>query len=291
MVEGKPDVSRFRRVMARTLKKASAGGQHVRVFGEMVALLWMDDQQQAALRLEELWNELRERVVPFTLLCAYPLTLFARGADVLPFAEICQRHALVLPDGRYSALSLPAERLREVTVLQQKARAFAAEIEERRLAELAARESAERWRALAESLPQLLFTALPNGYVEYVNRQWIAYTGFDAAALQTGGWQQLVHPEDLHDFLTAWQQALHTGAVMVGEYRLRKHDEEYRWHVCQVVPVATAASDASLWISTFTDIHEQKVFSPTSTSKKCWRSGKMPSSAWQAMNSKRPLPV
>jgi two-component system CheB/CheR fusion protein len=93
----------------------------VRIFGEMVALLWADGMHQAAIELEAQWNALAN-TLPFTLLCAYPLAGFGSEADETSFREICAHHAHVVPAESYATLATQAERNSAIAQLQHKAR-------------------------------------------------------------------------------------------------------------------------------------------------------------------------
>jgi signal transduction histidine kinase len=147
MVDGMPEPHRFVAVVGGAIARAAEGQRHVRVFGEMVALLWAEGNQDAAIRLEELWNDLQGVVQPFSLFCAYPMQGFAGEVYGDPFGEICQRHSRVIPDESYSALTSPEERLRAITHLQQKASSLAAEIAERKAVEEALTQALGRERA------------------------------------------------------------------------------------------------------------------------------------------------
>lgn len=118
MVDGNPDRDRFFSVVGAVLDRASDGGRTVRAFGEMVALLWERGAVPAAIRLEELWNEIAQ-TRPFTLLCAYPVGASADPASADRFAEVCERHTNVVPAESYTGL--PEEiRLQHVSLLQQR---------------------------------------------------------------------------------------------------------------------------------------------------------------------------
>ncbi|HEY9402449.1 MAG TPA: ATP-binding protein [Pyrinomonadaceae bacterium] len=134
MVGGLPDVGRFSEVVGELVARAAAGGRRVRIFGEMVALLWAEENYDAAIRLEELWNELH-RTRPFTLFCAYPMCGFGGEARARGLGDVCTTHARVIPAESYSAITEADERLRTIIGLQQKARTLEAEIAERREAE------------------------------------------------------------------------------------------------------------------------------------------------------------
>jgi signal transduction histidine kinase len=141
MLAGAPEPGRFAEVVGGVIAQAEQGGRHVRAFGEMVALLWAEGNAAAAIRLEELWNDLRDATAtPFSLCCGYPMQGFASEANGAPFADICARHSHVIPAEGYSALVSADERLRAITLLQQKAAALEAEIDERK--QLEARKNA-----------------------------------------------------------------------------------------------------------------------------------------------------
>jgi signal transduction histidine kinase len=154
MVDGTPDPARFADLIGGVVDRAAAAGRSgrpgVAAFGEMVALLWERGQTEAALRLEQLWNDLA-RTRAFVLRCAYPMSCFGRAADAAPIARICAEHARVIPVESYTRLTDDAERSRAIALLQQKARALEAEIAERKRAE-------EALRAANEELRQALVT-------------------------------------------------------------------------------------------------------------------------------------
>ena len=134
MSGGLPDANRFSEVVEGVVARAAAGGRRVRIFGEMVALLWAEENYDAAIRLEEFWNELH-KARPFTLFCAYPMCGFGGEARARGLGDVCTSHARVIPAESYSAIAEADERLRTIIGLQQKARTLEAEIAERREAE------------------------------------------------------------------------------------------------------------------------------------------------------------
>ncbi|MDQ1611955.1 MAG: hypothetical protein QOG00_1886 [Pyrinomonadaceae bacterium] len=134
MVGGRPDAGRFAESVGAVVAHAAAGHGRVRIFGEMVALLWAEENYDAAIRLEELWNELH-RTRPFTLFCAYPMQGFGGEGDARRLGDVCTTHARVIPAESYSGIADADARLRTIISLQQKARTLEAEIAERREAE------------------------------------------------------------------------------------------------------------------------------------------------------------
>ncbi|HEV2656187.1 MAG TPA: PAS domain S-box protein [Ktedonobacteraceae bacterium] len=130
-----PVPERFTDLVGGIITKAAQGHSHLRLYGEMVALLWARGKHAAALRLEELWNELSHKTHPFLLFCAYPMHTFAAKAYEEPFAEICQQHTQVFPDESFTFLPDPDEQRQAITLLQQKANALEVEIAERKKVE------------------------------------------------------------------------------------------------------------------------------------------------------------
>jgi signal transduction histidine kinase len=125
MVEGFPDAARFAKVIGPLLlaaRQTIEQGSRVVAFGEMVALLWQDGKYEAAIRTEQLWNELSKEY-SFFLHCAYPISGFAHENLAAPFLKICSEHSQVIPSDRYTALQSQEERRRNIAVLQQKEQA------------------------------------------------------------------------------------------------------------------------------------------------------------------------
>jgi PAS domain S-box-containing protein len=150
MVDGEPSPECFTEVVGGIVARAANGRSRVRIFGEMVALLWAEGNRAAAIRLEGLWNDLA-RTHSFSLFCAYPMQGFGGNGYEGEFTEICQQHSHVIPAESYTALDDPQERLRTITLLQQKAHSLEAEIAERKRAESRLRLSENRYRRLFEA--------------------------------------------------------------------------------------------------------------------------------------------
>jgi PAS domain S-box-containing protein len=133
MVEEWPDEALFIRAIEGLLRRVTRP-REVRVFGEMVAILWADGRRQAAVRLEELWNSFM-RTRSISLSCAYPLHSFGSESDAAFFLKVCAQHTAVLPAESYTALTTDAERMRAISMLQQKARVLETEKSVRKDAE------------------------------------------------------------------------------------------------------------------------------------------------------------
>ena len=121
------DESRFRRMVTPVLE---AVGERARCYGEMVDLLWRGGNPEAAIRLEELWNNLAWDY-RFQLVCAYPMSNFYKEAHSAAFDEICCNHQIVLPTEKLTG-EVTDEQGRKIAALQQRAKALENEIEHRR---------------------------------------------------------------------------------------------------------------------------------------------------------------
>jgi signal transduction histidine kinase len=137
MRDGWPDAELFTDVIGSVLGQAAAAGGKTRpiaAFGEMVALLWADGSGEAAVRLEQLWNDIA-RTYQLSLRCAYPMSTFNREDHGNPFLQICAEHSHVIPVESYTALPSEEERFRSIAHLQQKAQALETEVAERKQVE------------------------------------------------------------------------------------------------------------------------------------------------------------
>ena len=132
MRDGWPDAARFAEIIGGVIERAGRGSQgksrRVAAFGEMVALLWAEGKPEAAIRLEQLWNDLA-KTHSFDLHCAYPMALFHQVEDAEAIGEICTAHSHVVPAESYTSLSSDEERFRAIAILQQKAQALETQIE------------------------------------------------------------------------------------------------------------------------------------------------------------------
>jgi PAS domain S-box-containing protein len=139
------------------------------------------------------------------------------------------------------------------------------EVTERRESELAARvaqaalrESEARFRILADTMPQLAWSTLPNGFHDYFNRQWYLYTGVKPGETDGEGWSHVLHPDDRERTAQVWQESLQTGKNYEIEYRFRRHDGEYRWFLARAQPIRNENGSIVRWFGTCTDIHDQR---------------------------------
>ena len=124
------------------------------------------------------------------------------------------------------------------------------------LAELR-RTSAERYEQLADAMPQIVWTADPDGRTTYLNRRFAEYTGMDLESVPIS-WMEFVHPDDVAGTLRRRRETLASGEVFEVEYRFRSADGSYRWHLGRAVPIRGRDGEVEFWIGTGTDIHDHK---------------------------------
>ena len=134
MVDGAPEPGRFNEFMGGVIASVTDGRTRISAFGEMVALLWAEGNHAAAIRLEELWNDL-QRTHSFSLFCAYPMNGLSGERFIEATGSVCKVHSRVIPAESYADLSDPNARLRAIALLQQKAESLEAEVKERRQVE------------------------------------------------------------------------------------------------------------------------------------------------------------
>ncbi len=131
------------------------------------------------------------------------------------------------------------------------------DITKQRKAERIVKESEERFRSLAQTLPQLVWMTDAQGNQEFASSRWKEYTG-----IETGGekeWREIVHPDDYDGINAAWIHSLSTGTVYKADVRLKNKAGEYRWHTVIGEPVLDNENKIVKWVGAFTDIQEQKI--------------------------------
>jgi PAS domain S-box-containing protein len=129
----------------------------------------------------------------------------------------------------------------------------------RRQAERQLRASEEKFRMMAESVPQIIWTSGPEGDIDYCNRRWFDETGLDEGVSLGRGWQEALHPEDARTCLKAWREALESGIPFETECRFRRgRDGEYLWYLWRCHAVRDESGDIAKWFGSFTDIDRRK---------------------------------
>jgi len=137
--------------------------------------------------------------------------------------------------------------------------AMLTDITETRRAQQAAQEGEQRFRALADAIPQMAWISKGDGRLEYVNQRWVDYCGAPAGDwLRYFRWTAVLHPDDAAAAKKQWQDALQAGECPDVVYRLKRADGMYRWHVAKAVAVRDSSGAIQRWFGTCTDIHDLK---------------------------------
>jgi PAS domain S-box-containing protein len=116
----------------------------------------------------------------------------------------------------------------------------------------------ERFRFMAEAMPQKIFTATADGAVDYVNRQWLEFAGASSNEIRGFAWTRFIHPEDAEESLRLWKHSVQTGESFEFIHRFQRADGVYRWHLSRAHALRDAVGMSSLWIGSHTDIHEER---------------------------------
>ncbi|WP_223471187.1 PAS domain S-box protein [Massilia soli] len=133
-----------------------------------------------------------------------------------------------------------------------------ADVTARVTAEQSMRASEKLFRTLAQALPNQVWSAPPDGMLDWFNDRVYSYSGHQAGDLGEGRWANIVHPDDIDAAVSAWSHALATGNTYEIEFRLRDHMGNYRWHLGRGMPVRDDSGAITRWVGTNTDIQDQK---------------------------------
>ncbi len=133
---------------------------------------------------------------------------------------------------------------------------------------MALRDSEAQFRTFAQAMPNQVWTAPPTGALDWFNEQTFIYSGLDQDSLAGNGWVQIVHSDDIGGSAASWAKALATGERYEVEFRLRRADGVYRWHLARALPIRDDAGNVTRWIGTNTDIHDRKLAEAQSTAER-----------------------
>ncbi|MBW7971831.1 PAS domain-containing protein [Bradyrhizobium sp. BR 10289] len=120
-------------------------------------------------------------------------------------------------------------------------------------------ETEQKFRILADTMPQMVWSTLPDGHHDYYNARWYEFTGVPEGSTDGEAWNGMFHPEDQDRAWQVWRHSLKTGEPYEIEYRLRDAAGKYRWTLGRALPIRDDQGNITRWFGTCTDIHEQKL--------------------------------
>ena len=115
-----------------------------------------------------------------------------------------------------------------------------------------------KFRLLADSMPQMVWTGNAFGDLNYFNQSVYNYSGLGREEMAAHGWLQIVHPDDREENIRAWKHAIDTGTDFIFEHRFRRADGQYRWQLTRAIPQKDVLDNIRMWVGTSTDIQEMK---------------------------------
>jgi PAS domain S-box-containing protein len=179
----------------------------------------------------------------------YFLAIYAMFGGLVGWFSTSRRRAeRLLAEARDSLEKRVAERTREL------ARAN----EELKSTENALRQSEDHLRLVIDTVPALIHTGRPDGYLDYFNRRWLDYVGLPLGEVAGWKWTATIHPEDVATILDKWHAALATGEPFEDEARVRRADGEYRWMLHRKVPLRDERGNIVKWYGSSVDIEDRK---------------------------------
>jgi PAS domain S-box-containing protein len=171
-----------------------------------------------------------------------------RGENGAPLGTLCVLDVVPRPEGLTALQSRALEVMAsQVMTLLDLRRGLARE-----------RASNARFDALADSMPQMVWSTRADGFHDYFNARWHEFTGTTPGSTDGAGWNDLFHPEDRERAWSVWRQSLATGDPYEIEYRLRRHDGLYRWTLGRATAVRDDEGEIVRWFGTCTDIDDLK---------------------------------
>ncbi|MFY8032461.1 MAG: PAS domain S-box protein, partial [Devosia sp.] len=132
------------------------------------------------------------------------------------------------------------------------------DVTERIVAERDVRDREAQFRTFAEAMPNHVWTARPDGMLDWFNSRVYQYSGAQPGELNGEAWGAIVHPDDLAGAAARWSESVYTGAPYEAEFRVRRFDGTYRWHLVRAVALADAEGKIGRWLGTNTDIEDQR---------------------------------
>src|SRR5580698_4148816 len=120
------------------------------------------------------------------------------------------------------------------------------------------RQEAARLQTVIDTVPSFLWTSLPDGSKEYLNKRWYEYTGLPMEQAKGWGWKVVVNPDDLDRLVREWLSLVEARKPGELETRIRRYDGEYRWFLIRIVPQLDSEGNVVRWFGSNTDIEDRK---------------------------------
>jgi len=185
----------------------------------------------------------------------WPVSRVLRGETLID----CELSGLRRDTGQLWYLSFSGRPVRDERGRQNLALVITRDITSRKVAEDALRESERRFRFLADNVPQIVWTANPDGVIDYCNDRWYGFTGRKRVNGADESWIPLLHPADLKLSIETWERSVRTGEPYQIEHRLLDYRTgESRWFLARALPLRDQGNQIQKWFGTLTDIHDQK---------------------------------
>ena len=174
--------------------------------------------------------------------------------NLTPYREICSFMHPKRGEVWIEVMSAPVREVDGGTVWH----GIICDVSERVGAALRISESEQRYRQLADAIPQALWTISGDGVVEFLNRQAIEYSGFAGTALADWSWEAQIHPQDRELALQCWKESMRQLRLLEVAVRLRRADGVYRWHMVRLTPMGDGQGGIRNWCGISTDIDDMK---------------------------------
>ena len=175
-----------------------------------------------------------------------------RGED-----HFAYEHRIVMPDGSIKYIHLVGHTIRDANGRLEYIGA-AQEVTQRRLAEERLRERELNLRRITQTIPGMLWSATPEGDVDYCNRPWLEFAAMTEEQAKGWGWATAIYPDDRDGLIEFWHSSLASGIALDVEARMRRFDGAYRWFLFRANPLRDESGNIIKWYGTNTDINDRK---------------------------------
>ena len=166
-------------------------------------------------------------------------------------------YRLLLPDGRVKHVHALAHALEDASGNCEFVGAVM-DVTERKRAEEAVLRSEKELRNVIDTIPAVVWSALPDGSNTYVNRRFVEYSGMSGEQMAGSGWQAAIHPDDLQRHVDKWRASVGTGEPHENEVRFRRADGQYRWHLDRGLPLRDEQGNILKWYGITMEIEDRK---------------------------------